>query len=85
MRKPQGYATIIEPGMATQELDTMSCAHCNAITHIKAGERPEDMGGLCKCCMGLICSKCVEKPCTPLLKSIEAEEARAEVLRSYGF
>ena len=83
MRNPHGYATLTsENGVA--ECDTTTCAHCNAITHVRPGEKPEDIGGLCKVCMGLICPKCVGGACVPFLKRIEQEEARYEALRSYG-
>jgi hypothetical protein len=85
MRKPQGYATIIDPESGTQELDSFTCGHCQHITHVKAGERPEDMGGLCKCCMTLICKHCVGKPCSPFLEQVERMEAKQDALRSYGF
>lgn len=83
MRRPGGYAVITGPD-ATRECDTYSCRHCNAVTHVKAGARPEDIGGLCKTCMGLICPKCLGEPCVPLLKRIEQEEAAYHARRSYG-
>lgn len=83
MLKPQGYATLTsESGVA--ECDTTTCAHCNAITHVRAGQRPEDIGGLCKSCMGLICPRCVGGACDPFLKKLERWAARHEALRSYG-
>ena len=83
MRKPQGYAVITSPD-GVREADTFTCAHCQHVTHVKAGAKPEDLGGLCKSCMGLICSRCVGKSCDPFLKKIEREEARYHSLRSMG-
>ena len=37
MRKPLGYATILDPDAPMQEYDTTSCAHCSAIIFTKPG------------------------------------------------
>lgn len=86
MRNPQGYSTWTdrESGVVTRECDTYTCGHCSRIVHVKPKQRPEDMGGLCKSCMTLICPACLEHGCTPFMKKIEQEEARAIALRSYG-
>jgi hypothetical protein len=76
MRNPGGYACISEPDRPPQEFDTFTCAHCNRVTHVQARARPEDIGGLCKQCMGLICPACVGQPCVPFLKRLEQMEAR---------
>ncbi len=86
MRKPQGYATIVDPDAPTVEMDTFTCAHCNCVKHVKPRERPEDTGGLCKQCMKLICAQCVERGhCDPFEEKLRREEARYHALRSYGF
>jgi hypothetical protein len=77
MLRPGGYAQIVDPDGGRQEFDTFTCAHCNAITHVKARRRPEDIGGLCKVCMGLICPRCVGQACVPFLKRLDDMEARA--------
>ena len=97
--KPQGYAVITSPdsGRAnldgfqcaelqsgSNEYDTTICNHCNSITHVKARMRPEDIGGLCKICMGLICPKCLDFPCIPFLKRLDEVEKRDIARRSYG-
>ncbi len=63
MSHPGGYARIDHPDGAAIEFDTFTCAHCNRVTHVAARQRPEDIGGLCKQCMGLICPGCVGAPC----------------------
>ena len=87
MLRPGGYARIDDPDRALVEFDTFTCAHCNRVTHVKAHARPEDIGGLCKQCMGLICPRCVGEPCAPFLKRLEDMEARerfrAEVAGQY--
>lgn len=85
--REQGYASLTDraTGNVVAECSTTTCAHCNAITHVKAKQRPEDIGGLCKLCMGLVCPKCVDAgPCVPFEERLAREEARYEALRSYG-
>lgn len=99
MRNPGGYAVIINPapgkvrldegrvGFACEgvtEFDTITCGHCNAVKHVRVKERPEDLGGLCKQCMKLICSRCVGMGCTPLERRIEEMEERDYRRRTYG-
>jgi hypothetical protein len=76
MRNPGGYAQIVAPDGSTREFDTFTCAHCNRVTHVAARARAEDIGGLCKQCMGLVCPACVGQPCVPFLKRLEQMEAR---------
>lgn len=100
MRRPGGYAVITNPApgkirldggrveMACEgvtELDTVTCAHCGAVNHIRPKERPEDLGGLCKSCMKLICPRCLDQGCTPLERQIEAMEQRDYLRRSNGW
>lgn len=84
MLRAQGYATITcDEGV--KEADTFSCGHCNSVRHVKAKQDPTSLGGLCKCCMKLICERCVDVGiCDPLEKKLEREEARYHALRSYG-
>lgn len=84
MRREGGYAVITDPERPTVELSTFSCRHCNRVVHVKPKQRPEDLGGLCKICMGLVCSECVGKGCDPLEERLRREEERYHTLRSYG-
>ena len=84
MRKPQGYGVMFGPDGVIEEHDTRTCAHCNTVHKIYPRMKPEDMGGLCKICMGLICSRCVDLGCTPFEKKLEMVEAKDRALRSYG-
>ena len=90
MLKPHGYATIIgdlakkDPKLVEQgvrhteaEIDTYLCEHCNCVVHVPARADPSTMGGFCRQCMGLICSRCVGKrTCTPWERKMEEAEAR---------
>jgi hypothetical protein len=64
MRNAQGYATITGPE-GTKESDTFTCFHCQQIVHVKPMMDAADLGGLCKVCKRLICSRCVGGTCTP--------------------
>lgn len=83
--RPQGHGTVFNPDGPTTETDTMTCGHCQKITEIKAGQRPEDCGGLCKVCMQLICEVCVGKmTCDPFERKLERIEAKDRFLRQAG-
>ena len=99
-RKPQGYARRFDNhGQEHKDLafgdtiapsverDTFTCGHCSRIVHVHPKDRPEDIGGLCKVCFGLICPPCVglliKHGCTPFIKKIEAIEHRERMKLSY--
>lgn len=97
MRRPGGYGQLIcedpRQSFATDSLgrriraeaDSYSCGHCNRVVFVNAGERAEDIGGLCKQCMGLICPHCVDDGrCTPLERRLAEQEQRYHTLKSYG-
>lgn len=37
MLKPHGYATVSDPDRPLVEFDTVTCAHCSAVVHVKPG------------------------------------------------
>lgn len=85
MRKPQGYATIVDPGGPTKEADTFTCRHCQHIVTVRPLMDAAEMGGLCKVCMSLICKVCVgQGTCTPWERQMEEMEARERFRRSAG-
>jgi hypothetical protein len=53
------------------EHETFTCRHCNRVTQIPHKARPEDIGGFCTVCTGLICPQCVGLGCSPLEKKLE--------------
>lgn len=83
MLRTGGYATLTSD-RGVEERDTFTCHHCNRVKHVKPKERPEDIGGLCKVCMKLICSHCVGKTCVPFMERLNRMEARYRARRSYG-
>lgn len=85
MRKPQGYAVWTDPYATTTERDTVTCNHCQKVGIVKPRQDPADMGGMCKVCMALICSRCVGMgACTPWEETLERVEARDRFLRAAG-
>lgn len=83
MRRPQGYATITEPGKNTVEMDTFTCGHCNRIVHVKPFQAPEELGGGCRLCMSPICAACAgQGGCDPFEKKLERMEARDRLRRA---
>ena len=88
MRNPHGSGVMTTPEK-TIERDSVTCAHCQHVFYVKPGQRPEDIGGLCKSCMQLICPRCYATPgCRPVEKWLEEQErliARAiERVRAVG-
>jgi len=73
-----GYLIITDPGSetapaGTREFSTITCAHCNKITVIRAGSQTED-ADWCRLCMKPICLHCAGKGCTPFEKKLERIE-----------
>ena len=85
MLRPQGYAVFTdkETGKKT-EYDTVTCRHCQRMFHVGPKQRPEDVGGLCFVCMGLICKECVGKGCDEIQRKLDRAEASYHARRSYG-
>jgi hypothetical protein len=66
------------------EHDTFTCQHCNKLVVVKHRCRPEDLGGRCTCCGGLICPHCAGGSCDHIEQKLERAEARYHALQSYG-
>lgn len=84
MRNPGGYCFSFDPSGIRQESDTFTCFHCNKVVIVKPKCDPDDLGGVCRICMKMVCPECVDKGCSPFEKKLEAMEARGVALRSYG-
>ena len=88
--KPQGYGETTDPSLPSPERhDTFTCKHCMRIVVVKPRCAPEDLGGICKGCMGLICPACYARRmagegCDHWEKAFERMEARARFLKSVG-
>lgn len=84
MLRPGGYLVGVTRDGRQGEADTFTCRHCQRVTVVRGGERAEDIGGLCKVCMGLVCRQCAGRACVPFEKSLERAEARGRLLRDIG-
>ena len=74
MRKPGGVVFICD-GVTTTEVYSSKCQHCGVYTEgIPSHRKMMEYIDICRACMGFICLKCSGKPCTPLMKRIEAQE-----------
>lgn len=85
MLRAGGYLVGTGPEGVVEERDSFTCCHCCRVVWVRARERAADVGGFCRCCNKLICGPCADEgSCTPLEKRLQAEERRADTLRSYG-
>lgn len=77
-QKAIGYLVESGPNGIVREHGTFTCAHCQQIVPVKPFCDAADAGGMCKSCMGLICSHCVDiGACDPIEKKIERVERAA--------
>jgi hypothetical protein len=77
-KRQLGYAVIIDPALGMpEEVDSLTCGHCNSVNWMKPFQSGEAMGGRCTCCDKFICLQCVGKGCTPLQKRLEIMERRS--------
>lgn len=78
MLRPGGYTFETDLDGHVSEGESYTCKHCNKVVFVKPFERPEDIGGRCTCCNGLMCLECTGKQrCDPL-------EAKLERWERYG-
>jgi hypothetical protein len=83
MLRPNGL--VFETDKATgntREIETFCCKHCNRHTILWERQRPEDVGGYCSVCGGLICKNCVGKGCDPLEKKLERWASRERLYQN---
>ncbi len=85
MRNPGGCLFSVDPDGGGGEVDSFTCCHCQKVTFFQPKCDPTELGGFCKQCDKLICKHCVaDGTCKPWEKQMEAREARARALKSYG-
>jgi hypothetical protein len=79
MRTAKNYSVAVEPYGKEHECDLFSCFHCQRQVFVPPGASAWEIGGGCRICNQLICSKCVEKgTCTPWEEQMLAIERKAE-------
>jgi hypothetical protein len=90
--KAIGFMCETGPDGFVKERDIFTCQHCNYLIIVEPGSPPEDYGGRCKGCMGLICPGCVARSrlsdyggCDHIEKKLERVEKKTGfILRSFG-
>ncbi len=88
MRRAANYSTLTDPVQGQLERDSYTCNHCSCIVHVQPRQRPEDLGGLCKVCMGLLCPRCYAlrmagKNCETWEAQMDEMEAHARFSREF--
>ena len=77
MIRAGNYSITVYPDRPPEEQDSFTCGHCSKVTFIKPGQRADDIGGLCKVCMNLICPQCTDLlTCDPFERKLERDEAK---------
>lgn len=85
MHRANNYSVTFHPDQPVQEQDSFTCGHCSKVVFVGPGQKGEDVGGLCKCCMNLICGPCVDlMVCDVFERKLERAEARDRMLRQMG-
>lgn len=83
MRRPQGYATIVDPDRPQIERDTFTCAHCQRIVFVQPFAAASDAGGWCGSCAQPVCGPCADLgTCTPFERQLELSEQRDRLRRA---
>lgn len=87
MRRASNHSTLIDPS-GVLERDGYTCNHCQRIVHVQPRQRPEDLGGLCKVCMNLLCPHCYAlrmkgAVCKTWEKQMDEMEARDRFHRQF--
>jgi hypothetical protein len=88
MLRPGGYTFHNHDGRI-EEGESFTCRHCNRVSFVKPRERPEDVGGFCRCCSGLLCKECAGRmslggKCAPLEENLRRMEARLHLIQSFA-
>lgn len=83
-RREQGVAEWTHAGGQTLTLATFTCCHCNDVTVVARGAKPDDCGGFCLRCMRPTCRACADKGCTPFERELERQEARGRLFAAMG-
>lgn len=71
-RRAHGYATIIEPGKSTVEIDTLQCVHCGGHWDVQPGSGIKR--GFCTNCGGPHCGGPSCWNCRPFEKWLDTVE-----------
>ena len=82
--KPGGVVEIRDHLGQVTELHSSKCAHCQRYTEFPSLKVMHEHVDVCRDCMRLVCLECAGKPCRPIEKELERQEARARMLLDMG-
>lgn len=79
--RQRGFVEVSGP-TGTETYETFTCGHCGNIKKVPQRARPEDLGGVCRLCMSMICGGCCTTgKCDPLEAKIKRQEDRSRFLK----
>jgi hypothetical protein len=82
--RQRGFVEISGPN-GVEEYETFTCGHGGEIVKVPHKAPPEQLGGICKVCMSMVCAKCLETgKCDPLEEKMKRIEDRARFFRQVG-
>lgn len=82
--RQRGFVQVSGP-TGVEEYETFTCGHCGQIKKVPPKASPDELGGLCKVCMSMICPACVGKNrCDPLEEKLKRQEDRARFFKQAG-
>lgn len=82
-QRQHGFEVVTDAMLGQEVHDNFTCAHCGVNRRIKpmkvvgnvmSDEPNASVYDRCTCCDKLVCLSCMDKPCVPLIKRIEAME-----------
>jgi hypothetical protein len=75
MRRPGGYAQIVDPEKPVVEIDSFSCGHCNSVVFVQPRQDPSELGGFCRLCYKHVCAGCASTgSCDPFEAKLDRIE-----------
>lgn len=83
-RREQGVAEWTHAGGQSLTRPTFTCCHCNNVTIVDVGARPEDCGGFCRMCMKPTCRSCADGACVPFERRLEEIERADRLMAAMG-
>ena len=82
--RQRGFVEVSGPN-GTEQYETFTCGHCGAIKKVPHRAKPEDLGGICKVCMSMVCGPCVATgKCDTLEAKLKRQEDRARFFKQVG-
>jgi len=82
--RQRGFVQITGPN-GVEEHETFTCGHCNNVVRVPHKAKPDDLGGMCRVCMSMVCGRCCATGrCDPFDKKLKRMEDRGRFFREVG-